>query len=112
MGDPELTRDDAGYEDGYDDQDDWDGPQAVNGEAAEQLRSLVVYLAQNLVDDPATVEVDAQQRGGSVFLTLRVPEAELGKVIGRQGRIARALRTALMIAGSRQHVRASLDIEG
>jgi predicted RNA-binding protein YlqC (UPF0109 family) len=41
-----------------------------------------------------------------------VPETELGKVIGRQGRIARAMRTALMIAGSRQNVRATLDIEG
>lgn len=112
MGDPELMRDDVGYEESYEDEEEWDAPAAGNGEAAEQLRSLVVYLAQSLVDDPATVEVDAQQRGGSVFLTLRVPEDELGKVIGRQGRIARALRTALMIAGSRQHVRASLDIEG
>lgn len=82
------------------------------GDAAERLSGLVAYLARNLVDDPDGVEVDAQQRGGSVFVTLRVPEAELGKVIGRQGRIARAMRTALSIAGSRQHVRASLDIEG
>ncbi len=82
------------------------------GDAAAQLSELVAYLARNLVDDPDAVEVDAQQRGGSVFVTLRVPETELGKVIGRQGRIARAMRTALSIAGSRQHVRASLDIEG
>lgn len=85
---------------------------AALGDAAERLSDLVAYLARNLVDDPEAVEVDAQQRGGSVFVTLRVPEAELGKVIGRQGRIARAMRTALSIAGARQHVRASLDIEG
>jgi uncharacterized protein len=111
-------------DDGFDDElaDGGDGdPAAGNGvaaaptvaaDAAERLAGLVAYLARNLVDDPDGVEVDAQQRGGSVFVTLRVPEAELGRVIGRQGRIARAMRTALSIAGSRQHVRANLDIEG
>jgi len=79
---------------------------------AERLKGLVEYLAGNLIDDPAAVEVDVQQRGPSVHLTLRVPDDELGKVIGRQGRIARALRTALSIAGSRSDVRATLDIEG
>lgn len=82
------------------------------GEPAEDLRQLVSYLATNLVDDPEGVSVEAVQRGQTVGLTLRVPEEELGKVIGRQGRIARALRTVLTIAGSRHNVRASLDIEG
>ena len=82
------------------------------GSASEDLRRLVHFLAVNLVDDPEGVVVDAEQRGQLVTLTLRVPEDELGKVIGRQGRIARAMRTILTIAGSRQNVRASLDIEG
>jgi predicted RNA-binding protein YlqC (UPF0109 family) len=80
-------------------------------DTTERLRTLVAYLASNLVDDPDAVEVEARQRGGSVFVSLRVPEEELGKVIGRGGRIARAMRTALMISGSRNNVRASLDIE-
>ena len=109
-------------EDGYD--DDFEGEDESDAEygedsalyapatdAAERLRGLVAYLATNLVDDPENVEVEARQRGGSVFISLRVPEEELGKVIGRGGRIARAMRTALMIAGSRNNVRASLDIE-
>jgi predicted RNA-binding protein YlqC (UPF0109 family) len=109
-------------EDGYDDDYPDDDENAAEYEeandlyapatdAAERLRGLVAYLATNLVDDPASVEVEARQRGGSVFISLRVPEEELGKVIGRGGRIARAMRTALMIAGSRNNVRASLDIE-
>jgi len=85
-----------------------DGPPS---DVAERLRGLVVYLATNLVDDPNSVEVEARQRGNSVFVSLRVPEEELGKVIGRGGRIARAMRTALLICGSRSNVRASLDIE-
>jgi len=111
-GDPDSIRDDAEFANEVETGDEMSAVPAPDGDAAEQLRSLVLYLARNLVDDPENVQVDVQPRGGSVFLTLRVPEAELGKVIGRQGRIARALRTALMIAGSRQHVRASLDIEG
>ena len=102
--------DDAELDGAYEDEGD-DAYLAPPSDTAEQLRSLVIYLAQNLVDEPGSVEVEARQRGGSVFISLRVPEEELGKVIGRGGRIARAMRTALMIAGSRNHVRASLDIE-
>ncbi len=96
------------YEDDVEDEPFDDVPAT---DVAEQLRGLVVYLATNLVDDPNSVEVEARQRSGSVFISLRVPEDELGKVIGRGGRIARAMRTALMISGSRNNIRASLDIE-
>ena len=82
------------------------------GGAQNDLRQLVTYLATNLVDQPNEVKVAAEQRGAAVHLRLRVPEEELGKVIGRQGRIARAMRTTVMIAGARFDVRASLDIEG
>lgn len=80
-------------------------------EAAESLHGLVTYLVTNLVDDPDAVRIDVQQRGSLVQIQLRLPEEELGKVIGRGGRIAKAMRTALMIAGSRHHLRVSLDIE-
>jgi predicted RNA-binding protein YlqC (UPF0109 family) len=108
---PLITDD---YDDDYAEEYDEPGeaaPVATADDAAERLRDLVVYLATNLVDDPDAVEVEARQRGSSVFVSLRVPEEELGKVIGRGGRIARAMRTALMISGSRNNVRASLDIE-
>ena len=115
---PLLDPTSAGGYDDHEEEDDGeagfeedDALYAPSTEAAERLRGLVTYLATNLVDDPERVEVEARQRGGSVFISLRVPEEELGKVIGRGGRIARAMRTALMIAGSRNNVRASLDIE-
>lgn len=85
---------------------------SLPGDPVARLTGLVDYLARNLVDAPDAVDVTAEKRGNSVFITLHVPEVELGKVIGRQGRIARAVRTALTIAGSRHHLRASLDIEG
>lgn len=80
--------------------------------AVEELRGLVIYLAKALTDDQDAVEVDAQRRGTSVHLSLRLSEDELGKVIGRQGRIARAIRTVVSIAAARHNLRASLDIEG
>ncbi len=80
--------------------------------AAESLGELVRYVASQLVDSPDDLEVSVDDRGGSVHISLRVPEEEMGRVIGRQGRIAKAMRTVVMIAGSRQNVRASLDIDG
>ena len=88
------------------------GGSSAAGAPAEELRGLVTYLATSLVDDPESVQVTVEQRGPSVHLRLQVPQEELGKVIGRQGRIARAMRTAVMIAGARSNLRASLDIDG
>lgn len=79
---------------------------------ADQLRGLVVWLVDQLMDEPESVEVTADQRGSSVQIQIRLPEEQLGKIIGRGGRVAKSIRTALMIAGTRHHLRVSLDIEG
>lgn len=76
-----------------------------------RLRGLVTFLIQNLVDNPDEVSISVEQRGQLVHIQLHVPEDEMGKVIGRGGRIAKAIRTALMITGSQYHVRVNLDIE-
>jgi predicted RNA-binding protein YlqC (UPF0109 family) len=81
-------------------------------EPVDQLRNLVSWVVDQLVDEPENVTVDAVQRGASVQVQVRLPEADLGKIIGRGGRIAKSMRTALMIVGSRHHMRVSLDIEG
>ncbi len=90
--------------------DDAPGSRQVDDEV-ESLRELVVFLVENLIDNPESAEVVAEQRGALVQIQVRLPEAELGKLIGRGGRIAKAIRTALMVAGSRHHLRVSLDIE-
>lgn len=86
------------------------GPGAADPET--HLREVTHYLAASLVDDPGAVEVMSRSRDRAVQLSLRVADGELGKIIGRQGRTARAIRTAVQIAGARHDVRVTLDIEG
>lgn len=76
----------------------------------EELERLIEYMACNLVDDPDSVKVESSRRGQMVIVHLTVPSDEMGKVIGRQGRIARSMRTLLNTAASRRGMRASLDI--
>ena len=74
------------------------------------MRDLLEYLARELVDRPDAVRVEAEERDDEVVLRLRVAPEDLGKVIGRQGRIARALRTIVRAAGARSQRRAILEI--
>jgi uncharacterized protein len=76
------------------------------------VQELVEYLARGLVDNPDEVRVERIERDGVVVLELRVAAEDVGKVIGRQGRIARALRTIVRASGARSNERALLEIIG
>jgi predicted RNA-binding protein YlqC (UPF0109 family) len=71
---------------------------------------IVEYLARGLVDEPDAVRVEEVERDGAVVLQLHVAKDDVGKVIGRQGRIARALRTVVRAAGARREQRVMLEI--
>lgn len=71
---------------------------------------LVTSIARSLVDAPDQVSVEAVQSGESVILRLRLAANDVGKVIGRQGRTARSLRTILGAASMKAKQRYSLDI--
>jgi uncharacterized protein len=74
------------------------------------LSELLAYLARQLVDDPDAVRVEEEQRDDVVVLRLHVAKDDVGKVIGRQGRIARALRAIVRAGGARQRRRLILEI--
>jgi predicted RNA-binding protein YlqC (UPF0109 family) len=76
----------------------------------EQIEELIGYIARNLVDDPDAVEVDAIDGDGAIVVELAVAKGDLGKVIGREGRTARAIRTLLAAASARMQRRAVLEI--
>jgi predicted RNA-binding protein YlqC (UPF0109 family) len=74
------------------------------------VADLLAYLARQLVDEPDAVSVQEVEREGAVVLELRVAKDDIGKVIGRQGRIARALRAVVRASGARSHRRVLLEI--
>ena len=74
------------------------------------MKELIDYIARSLVDDPTEVEVTVRDSGQEIRVELRVAEEDMGRVIGRQGRVANAMRTLMRVISSRQGVRSSLDI--
>lgn len=78
--------------------------------AEQSLRDLVEFLARALVDDPAAVAVRVESGAQGLRIELLVAPEDVGKVIGRQGRIARALRSVVRAAAVRHGVRVALDI--
>lgn len=74
------------------------------------MKELVEYIAKSLVDDPSQVEVTETERRNAVTLELRVAPEDMGRVIGRNGRVANAMRTLLRVPATKQGKRVSLDI--
>ena len=74
------------------------------------VSDLLEDLARRLVDEPEAVRVEREERDDVVVLRLHVAKDDVGKVIGRQGRMARALRQVVRAAAGRQHKRVVLEI--
>ena len=73
------------------------------------MKELLLYMAKNLVDDPSAVTV-TEIEGENTVLELRVAPDDMGKVIGRQGRIAKEIRTVVRSYAQRTGVKVSVDI--
>lgn len=78
--------------------------------AGQKLQDLIAYIASSLVDDPESVEVNVVEEDRAIVLELSVAPEDLGKVIGKEGRTARAMRTLLAATSARMRKRAILDI--
>jgi len=109
-------------DDDYDEDDDLDGSGAgndagvgndveVGNEVATGTPTEVLnYIAQSLANEPDAVVIQAEQRRGSTVLRLHVAPEDMGRVIGRRGRTAQAIRTLVGAAGARDGVQTSVDI--
>jgi uncharacterized protein len=84
--------------------------QPGNEHAVEDMCGLVAQIAKWLVDEPDEVTVDAVEEDDAIVLELTVAPGDVGKVIGKQGRTARAFRTLLGAAGMKLHHRFELEI--
>jgi len=79
-------------------------------EPSGDMQALVAQIAKALVDDPENVSVNQVEGEQTTVLELKVAPTDLGKVIGKQGRTARAMRTLLSAAGMKLHKRFTLEI--
>ena len=75
------------------------------------MRALLEYIATNLVDTPDAVKIKERVGRFTVTYELSVPPGEIGKVIGRSGRVAKAIRDVMGVAAARQNKRVHVDIE-
>lgn len=74
------------------------------------MKELLTYIARNLVEKPDEVSVNEIDCDGEIVLELRVAPEDMGKVIGRQGRIAKEIRTVVRSLAQRKNTRVSVDI--
>lgn len=74
------------------------------------MREFIQFIAKHLVDNPDQVILDQEEKDGKVIFKLQVGQADVGKVIGRKGRTAQAMRTLLAAVAAKEGKRAILEI--
>lgn len=74
------------------------------------MKEFLEYVAKSLVDNPDAVQVDVEEDDDEVSLVLNVDQADMGRVIGRDGRIANAIRSLLRVMGARDGRHVELEI--
>jgi len=74
------------------------------------MKELVEYIAKSLVDDPSQVRVDEIEGSTSVVLELHVAQEDMGRIIGKKGQVANAMRTLARVVAAKQGKRVTLEI--
>lgn len=75
-----------------------------------KLQELLEFLAQSIVDDPKQVFVDEYRQGNTIQLDLQVGKADIGRVIGKHGRVANSLRAILKVVAARSGKHVTMDV--
>ncbi|HEY5108608.1 MAG TPA: KH domain-containing protein [Acidimicrobiales bacterium] len=106
----ELTADSVDdvntIDDEFDDHDDDAGNRVSGGTPL----AVVTYLVNSIASDSEAVVINTEERGDSVRFRIHVAPEDMGRVIGRRGRVAQAIRTVVAAAGARDGVQTSVDI--
>ncbi len=101
--------DDEDFDDDEDEFEDEVGGEG-NRVVGARAREAVEHIARHLVDDPDGVFVDASERGGTVALLVHASPGDLGRIIGKRGRVIQSVRQLARVAGSTEGVRVSVDV--
>jgi uncharacterized protein len=100
----------ADADDEFDDEEEvGEGNEAGDVEGGTPL-AVLTFLAKSLSNDPESVVIDTDERRGGLRMSLHVAPDDMGRVIGRRGRTAQAIRTLVNVAGAKDGVQASVDI--
>ena len=99
---------DAGVDDDID--DEVGAGTELGDEDGGTALAVLTYLARSLSNDPDSVVIETEERRGGLRLNLHVAPDDMGRVIGRRGRTAQAIRTLVNVAGAKDGVQASVDI--
>lgn len=78
--------------------------------SAVNMREFIEYIVRSIVDDPSQVRVAEVEGANTIIFELRVAPEDMGRVIGKSGRVANAMRTLLRVVAARQSKRATLEI--
>jgi predicted RNA-binding protein YlqC (UPF0109 family) len=105
--DDDFEDDDFEDDEGFEDDDVAPEGNRVVGARA---RASVEHIARHLVDDPDGVFVDANERGDSVTLLVHASPGDLGRIIGKRGRVIQAVRQVARAAGATEDVRVTVDV--
>ena len=98
---------DEGYDDDdYEDEIGAEGNRIVSGRA----RAVVEFVTRNLAEEPDAVDVELEERRGEVVLLVHASPSDMGRLIGRRGRVVQALRQLTRAAGAAEGVRATVDV--
>jgi uncharacterized protein len=106
-----MSDEQDGFEDDFD--DDFEDEIGAEGNriVGARARAVTEYVTRNLADDPDAIEVDVEERrGGEVALMVHANPDDMGRLIGKRGRVIQALRQLVRAAGTADGVKANVDI--
>jgi len=108
-----VSEEQPDFDEGYDDEDDdfedeiaGEGNRIVGGKA----KAVVEYVSRYLAEEPDAVEVDLEERRGEIVLLVHASPSDMGRLIGRRGRVVQALRQLTRAASASEGVRATVDV--
>jgi hypothetical protein len=108
-----VSDEDPNYDEGYDDDDD-DFEDEVAGEGNRivggRAKAVVEYIARYLAEEPDAVDVDLEERRGEIVLLVHASPSDMGRLIGRRGRVVQAMRQLTRAASASEGVRATVDV--
>jgi predicted RNA-binding protein YlqC (UPF0109 family) len=105
--------DDDDLDDDYEDDDDLDDDEIApegNRIVGARARAVVEHVTRNVAEDPDAIEVDVEERRGEVALLVTANPSDMGRLIGKRGRVIQALRQLVRAAGAADGVKANVDV--